>query len=328
MSWDLTTLIDFSGDRFECIKALISFFEPDLRSIQFEVVREINYEDEILDAGDLVWNSSTLSKLVSLFNQYPESADTYRYISVGLGLHGYGDFDYSPYPEISFKSNTQRRGIRAVGQEGDAVLLFGNHKTYKDKNVLPKSGRILDMDLVVQTLKHICQTIQPKNLYLLSEEQIYVPWNYHFIFHNELKGYAQDLADVIQLVLHGGDERYIDGRHGYEVGVSDDFGMTFCRRNRGHIETLQNFMLKYGTQLERKGLPTTFSREYMEESLLDSSSIADEGDSLMDFFFVGEGLGIYAKPLINRYCESIFLSLISGLTDKVDEIPIEVPIQI
>jgi hypothetical protein len=100
--------------------------------------------------------------------------------------------------------------------------------------------------------------------------------------------------------------------------------MIFCKRNSGYIETLQNFMLKYGTQLERKGLPITFARKYMEESLLDAFLIAEEGDPLMDFFFVGEGLGIHAKPLLNRYCESFFLSLISGLTVKVDEIPVKV----
>jgi hypothetical protein len=327
MTWDLDTLIDFSGHPFECLKTLIDFFEVDLENFQY-TVRQVGLDgwpkEGILERGDLIWQPGTLLELEKLFKKYPLTADTYTYMNIGLGLHGYGDFDYSPYPAVSFYSISQRRGATAVRQEGDAILTFGNNKAYKNKNVLPKSGRTVDMDFVVDILKHICQTIKPKNLYLLSEEKVYIPWNYHFIFHDELKGYVHDLADVIQLVLHGGDERYSDGRNDYEVGVSDNFGMTFCKRNCGHIETLQNFMLKYGTQLERKGLPATFTREYMEESLLDAFSIAEEGDPLMDFFFVGEGLGIYAKPLLNRYCESIFLSLISGLTVKVDEIPVEV----
>jgi hypothetical protein len=324
MTWNLDTFIDFSGHPFECIEALTNFFELDLENIQYEVYqvgRDGWPKEETLDSGNLIWQPRTLLELERLFERYPASADTYTYLSVGLGLYGYGEFGgYSPYPEMCFYSIPQRKSVPVIS---DAILTFGNHNAYKGKSVLPKSGRCLDRDFIIEILKHICQVIQPKNLYLLSEEQMYIPWNYHFIFHNELKGYAQDLADNIQLVLHGG-KCYGDGRNFYQVGISDDPGMTFCKRNRGHIEALQNFMLKYGTQLERKGIPATFTREYMEESLLDAFSIAEEGDPLMDFFFVGEGLGIYAKPLLNRYCESIFLSLISGLTVKVDEIPVEV----
>jgi hypothetical protein len=324
MSWYLDTQIDFSGHPFECVKALTDFFEADLENIQYKVTTGTWPNKKTRLEGELSWYSNTLLELEQLLNPYFIS-DDYRFITVGLGLYGYGEFGgYSPYPEIQFESQSQRQSRESVGRESDAVLMFANYKAYNNNYVFPKSKRTIDMDLVCQTLKYICQTIQPKNLYLLNSEQVYVPWNYHFIFHNELKGYADDLADVIQLVLHGGDERYSDGRHDYEVGISDNFGMTFCKRNRGHVEDLQNFMLKYGTQLERKGLPTTFTREYMEESLLDAFSIAEEGDPLMDFFFVGEGLGIHAKPLLNRYCESIFLSLISGLTVKVDEIPVEV----
>jgi hypothetical protein len=324
MSWYLDTRIDFSVHPFECVKALTAFFEADLENIQYRVITGRWSDEKTLLEGELDWCSKSLFELEQLLNPYFIS-DDYRFITVGLGLYGYGEFGgYSPYPEIQFGSYSQRLGRESVGKESDAVLMFGSHNAYSNNYVFPKSKRTIDMNLVCQTLKHICQTIQPKNLYLLSSEQIYIPWNYHFIFHNELKGYAHDLADTIQLVLHGGNECYSDGRHDYEVGVSDNFGMTFCKRNRGHIETLQNFMLKYGTQLERKGLPTTFTREYMEESLLDAFSIAEAGDPLMDFFFVGEGLGIHAKPLLNRYCESIFLSLISGLTDKVDGVSVEV----
>jgi hypothetical protein len=325
MTWDLTTLIDFSEDRFECVKALINFFGVDLRSVQYEVVQKINlYDDKTIDKGNLAWNEDTLSIIESLLNQYPEHTGTYKYISIGLGLHGYGELGgYSPYPEVSFKSNAHSKSIY-IGQESDAVLLFGNHKAFRSESSLPRSGRFLDRNFVIETLKYICQKIKPKNLYLLSEEHVYIPWNYHFIFHDSPQGYAQDLADVIQLVLHGGDERYIDDRRNYKAGVSDNPGMTFCKRNRGHIETLQNFLLKYGTQLEQKGIPTTFTREYLEEAVLDACSISEEGDPVMDFFFVGEGLGVYAQPLLDRYCEFIFLSLISGLTEKEDKIPVEV----
>jgi hypothetical protein len=312
MTWDLNTLIDFSGHPFECLKSLIDFFEPDLENFQYEVyqVRRDGWPKEgTLESGDLIWQSGTLSELEKLFEKYPLTADTYTYMSIGLGLYGYGDFDYSPYPEVHFCSIPQRRGITAMGQEGDAILTFGNHNAYKGENVLPKSGRSLDRDFVVEILKYLCQTIQPKNLYLLSEQQVYIPWNYHFIFHNTPQGYLQDLADVIQLVLHGGDERYTDGRHSYESGVSDDFGMDFCSRKHEHIKFLQEFILKHGTRLEQKGLPNTLTREDLEDSVLDACGLGSEENPLMDFFFVGEGLGVYSKPLLKRYCEYIFMAL-------------------
>jgi hypothetical protein len=316
MSWYLDTRIDFSGHPFECVKALTDFFEADLENIQYKVLTGRWSDEKILLEGELIWHPNTLFELEQLLKPYFIS-DNYRFITVGLGLYGYGEFGgYSPYPEIQFVSQSQRIGRELVGKESDAVLMFGPYqayKTYEGKNnyVLPKSKRTIDMDLITLTLKHICQTIQPKNLYLLSEQQIYIPWNYHFIFHNELKEYAQDLADTIQLVLHGGDERYVDGRRDYEVGVSDNPGMTFCRRTLGHMKVLQDYMLECGTQIEKQGIPETLSRELIEDALLETSTILDEGEPMMDFFFVGNGLGVYTQPLINRYLDLFFLALMS-----------------
>ena len=310
MTWDLDTLIDLSGSRFECIKALINFFEVDLRSIQYEVIIGEYPNKKILERENLTWDLSTLSKLEALLNRYPEYADTYDYMSIGLGLNGYGELgNYSPYPEIFFKRSAHTKGIYAVGQEGDATLLFGNHNAYRSESVLPKSGRLLDRDFVTQTLIHLCEKIQPKNLYLLSEEQVHIPWNYHFIFHNSLDGYAQDIADIIRLMLHGG-EGYADGRHDYKAGVSDHPTMAFCKRSSESIEILREFVLEHGARIEQNGLPQTLSRELVEDALLEIPTIPGESDDpSMDFFFVGEGLGIYTQPLLKRYLDLIFIGL-------------------
>jgi hypothetical protein len=311
MTWDLDTHIDLSRDPFECVKALTDFFESDLENIQYEVITGRWSEEKTLEKGELVWHPNTLSDLENLLHPYLQS-DNYRYITVGLGLHGYGDFSYSPYPEIAFYSQSQRKGGESVGQKGDAVLMFGNHNAYRIESVLPKSGRLLDRNFIVETLKHICLQIQPKNLYLLSEEQVYIPWNYHFIFHNSPQGYAQDLADLIQLVLHGGDERFVDGRRTYEIGVSENFGMTFCKRKRNQVEILQQFMLEYGVQIEEQGLPETLSEELIEGALLEASNIlSNEEKPMMNFFFAGDGLGIYAQPLFGGYLDAFFIVLMA-----------------
>jgi hypothetical protein len=319
MTWDLDTLIDLSGSRFECIKALINFFEVDLRSIQYEVIIGEYPNKKILESENLTWDLSILSKLEALLNRYPEYADTYDYMSIGLGLHGYGELgNYSPYPEIFFKRSAHTKGIYAVGQEGDATLLFGNHNAYRSESVLPKSGRLLDRDFVTQTLIHLCEKIQPKNLYLLSEEQVYIPWNYHFIFHNNLDGYAQDIADIIRLMLHGG-EGYADGRHDYKAGVSDHPTMAFCKRSSESIEILKEFVLEHGARIEQNGLPQTLSRELVEDALLEIPTIpGEDADPSMDFFFVGEGLGIYTQPLLKRYLDLIFLALMIRVEGTAD----------
>jgi hypothetical protein len=308
MTWNLDTLIDFSGYPFECVKVLTDFFESDLENIQYEVITGRWSDEKTLEKGELVWHPNTLFDLENLLHPYLQS-DNYRYITVGLGLHGYGDFSYSPYPEIAFYSQSQREGGESVGQKGDAVLMFGNHNAYRIESVLPKSGRLLDRNFIVETLKHICLQIQPKNLYLLSEEQVYIPWNYHFIFHSSLDGYAQDLSDIIRLVLHGG-EGYVDGRHYYKAGVSDNPGMTFCKRTSESIKILQEVVLKHGTRIEQNGLPQTLPRELVEDALLEIPTIpGEDADPSMDFFFVGEGLGIYTQPLLKRYLDLIFLAL-------------------
>jgi hypothetical protein len=315
MSWNLTALIDLSGDRFGCVRALIDFFEPDLRSIQYEVIIGSYPNEKSLERDNLAWDLNTLSKVETLLNQYPEHADTYGYISIGLGLHGYGELGgYSPYPEIFLGSSAYKNSY-AVGQDADILILFGHHRAYRGESSLPKSGRFLDRNFVSEILKYICQKIQPRNLYLLSEEEAYIPWNYHFIFHNSSQGYAQDLADVIQLVLHGGDERYVDDRRNYNAGVSENFGMTFCKRNRGHIKVLQDYMLDCGSEIEKKGLLfQVLSKELMEDALLEIPTIPGENvDPSMDFFFVGDGLGVYAQPLLDRYLDLFFLALMSRI---------------
>jgi hypothetical protein len=321
MTWDLDTRIDLSGDRLECVKALVEFFESDLEDIQFHVSQSFGFNSKNLTEGNLVWQSDTLGELEKLLEQYPSTSTDYRYLSIGLGLNGYGEFGgYSPYPELVFYGS-QKKDFMPNRPESDAVLLFGNQNAYRIESVLPKSGRLLDRNFVTQTLIHLCETIQPKNLYLLSEEQVYIPWNYHFIFHNSLDGYAQDLADIIRLMLHGG-EGYVDGRHDYEVGVSNNPGMTFCKRTSESIKILQEFILEHGTRIEQNGFPQTLPRELVEDALLEIPTIPGEDtDPSMDFFFVGEGLGIYTQPLLKRYLDLIFLGFmirVEGIADTLE----------
>jgi hypothetical protein len=324
MGWDLTIEIDFSNEPLELVDALASFWEPDIESILFEVTRGGVRNEEVLMREEFDWNSSSLLKVKQLCQEGMQiGADTC--VEVWFGLHGRGEFGgYSPVPDVYFFGSEYvcRGGNRNYNAFCDATLSLGNHTAYKGEYNLPVSGRCLDRILVTELLKHICYEIQPKNLYLEHEQGANVPWNHHFIFHNTLEGYAKDLADLIQLGLHGGDERYADSRQDYEASISPSQKMMFGRRNQDHIEILQNFMLKYGTQIEKNGLPQTLSRELVEDALLETSTMLDEeGKPLLDFFFVGEGLGVYAQPLLNRYSDLIFLALmtrIEGTTEALE----------
>jgi hypothetical protein len=320
MTWDLDTCINLSGTPSECLESLINFFEPDLENIQFKAAQGRWPEEKVLAEHDnIVWQLNSFIRLKELFNQYLQVSDIR--ITVGLGLYGYGDFSYSPYPEFVFKG-FQKKSYNFVRQESDIELLFGNHKAYKGENKLPKSGRCLDTNLVTQALEYICREAQPKDLYLLSEQGVCIPWTYHFIFHNTPEGYLQDLKDVLQLVIYGGDEQYPDDRSTYESGLSDDSGRQYLMyggRNHEHISFLKDFIRKYGVPLEQQGLPATLTREDLEDSVLDACSLGDDDYPLMDFFFVGDGLGVYGKPLLQRYCEYIFMALMARFVEQGDE---------
>ena len=99
MTWNLEVDIDLAGEPFELVKALIECFANDLRNIRFEVARGLVFDEKILAKENLIWQSDTLSQLHSLFQQQWATDIS---IVIGLGLHGYGDFDYNPYPEIVF----------------------------------------------------------------------------------------------------------------------------------------------------------------------------------------------------------------------------------
>jgi hypothetical protein len=315
MTWDLETIINFSGEPFECLEALIDFYEMDLENIQLEAYQGRWPNGRILaqyhDDDSLSWGSNSLDELEEIFNQYLQIPDIE--IAVGLGLHGYGDYQYSPYPEFAYHGFS-RDNYSSVRQAHNAMLLFGNHNAYRGQNRLPKSGRFIDTDLVVQTLEHVCRQAQPKDVYVLSQQQVCIPWSYHFIFHNTLDGYLQDLKNTLQLTIHGGDNRYPDVRDTYESGLIEDnpelMYLLYGGRKQEHIEFLQDFMRKYGIQLEEKGLPQTLTREDLEDTILDTLAWGNDEHPLMDFFFVGEGLGMYGKPLFPGYCEYFFMNLI------------------
>jgi hypothetical protein len=313
MTWNLEVDIDLTGKSFELVKALIEFFVEDLKSIQFEVSRQQGVGEEILAKENLIWQSDTLLQLQNLFDRQ-WSADTS--FSVGLGLHGYGDFDYNPYPAIYFfglqhPMRTEYRSRRM----SEATLDFGNYKAYQGRNKLPVSQRCLDTVLISQALEYLCKQTQPKNLYLQNEECASIPWNYHFIFHNHPIGYIEDIAEIVRIMLHGGDKRYIDARRNYEPGLSDKLTMLFCKRIPKHIEALKQFVSYHGSSLEAQGIPEIFSQEQLEEALLKVFDDDKPGEEpVLDFFFVGDGLGIYSKPLLEKYCEQLYLCLIEQLS--------------
>jgi hypothetical protein len=119
-----------------------------------------------------------------------------------------------------------------------------------------------------------------------------------------------------------GDEQYPDDRSTDESGLSDDPGRMYLMyggRNHEHISFLKDFIRKYGVPLEQQGLPETLTREDLEDSVLDACSLGDDDYPLMDFFFVGDGLRVYGKPLLQRYCEYIFMALMAKFVKQGDE---------
>jgi hypothetical protein len=223
-----------------------------------------------------------------------------RAFHITVTLSGEGDLDYFPQPEI-YLFGPRHPGTSRYRRRSDAVIGFGNRKAFRGHNTLP-SGRILDEEFVVQLLKQVCQCSQPLSLYLINEECVSIPLNYHFVFHNNLKGFARDLDEIVRIILHGG-KGFGDARDDYKSPLAEEPTMLFCKRSGDYLVSLKEFITVHGSRLEVMGMPDSLERNCIEDALLASDNL--------EFFFADEGLGIYSKPLMASYCEDLYLEVMA-----------------
>lgn len=303
MSWDLEADVDLSGDGFSLIVAFSEALVPDIKRVTFEVTRG-DWPIEVLAKESYVWDSDTLKVLKRLCANGPVDDQTIHIMFTMCGE--YDNWDYAPWPEVylsgprDYDANYRRR-------RRDAMLYFGNRKAFQGNNTLA-SGRILDEAFVIQVLEQVCRRVQPQALYLLNEESVSIPLNYHFVFHRTLAGYASDIAEIVQVMLHGG-KTFQDGRRNYEQALFAERTMLFCKRGGEYLAFIKQFLAVLAPQLEERGVPDDLNLNLVGDALLACEDL--------DFFFTpNDGLGIYSKPLLSTYCENLYLEIMYRLNNE------------
>lgn len=301
MTWNLEADIDVHSNPFALVTAFLEFIAPDIEQIVFKVTHGY-WSTEIIKQEGHLWYSDTIQIIQSLYGNGPAIDQTIQIVVI---LSSYENWDYFPVPEL-YLFGSQHPGMGDHRRRSNAVISFGNRRAYMGKNILP-SGKKLDEFFVIEVLQHICKQVQPESLYLINEECVSIPLNYHFIFHRHLAGYATDLAEIVQLILYGG-KGFNDARRRYEPALSNNSTMLFCKRGGDYLASLKQFWATQVEQLEAHGIP-----EELDSNLVEDALIACEH---LEFFYTSHnGLGIYSKPLLESYCEDLYNEFIYRLNN-------------
>jgi hypothetical protein len=164
----------------------------------------------------------------------------------------------------------------------------------------------MDELFVVELLIQVSRLVNPKALFLHSEQAVSLPINYHFVYHNSLDGYLEDMAEIARLWLSGG-EGYGDGRAGYPPASTDERGetMMFAGRSGEWLATAKRFLAAKIPRLVERGLPERLTRPFMDDALRASTDLG--------YYYHESGLGVYALPPLEQYCEDPYFEMIERL---------------
>ena len=210
-------------------------------------------------------------------------------------------------PVYLYLFGTKHTGLSQYRRRADAMLDFGNRQRWKGDEKLI-TGEPACEDLLCHWLTIICDAARPKSLYVVPEEDVSVPLNYHMVYHSCSQGHVDDLRDLAQLALKGGYD-YRDGRRKYEALLaSTGESMLFCRRAGGRLDDLKNELRE---------------RRPILEKLLDGLEVPDEivetaalGSTRIEPMDTKTGLGIIAEPFLRYYSENFYLHMLHLLATQ------------
>jgi hypothetical protein len=299
MTWDIEADVDIAPEGYgRLCRALVGFFADDLSSIEVEVTQGDWPVDKVAEQS--FTGPDDIDALVAFMAAHGAPLHATH---VRLVLERAGALDYRPEPEFHVFGD-ELEGDGNHRRRAPVVLGFGNRKAWLGEAALP-SGLSLSDETLMLALQHVCKEARPGSLYVVSEEQVSIPFNEHFVFHADANTYLQDLTDIVQLCLYGGDGRYGDARDRYEPALQGDSTMMFGKRRGEHLEAVQRFLTAKLPRLEAHGLPRSITSSALESALLASEDL--------EFFFVDAGLGIFHAPLFRGYVEDFYFELIETL---------------
>jgi hypothetical protein len=303
MTWALEADVDFKGESTVLVKPFVDFYDKDINKARFHVQRGDYYPFEEIADFQLEASASLATMLLENIKKY--EADDIR-ITIDFYLEVI-EPRYFPVPNLMiFGSNL---GSNCVRRRSPVVIGFGNRNAWRGDTTLPHSGRKVDESLVALFLKYFCLEVRPESLYLVNEQQASIPFNDHFVYHSDISGFANDLYDIMKLCLYGGKGIYSDGRQLYKAALYEEKTMLLCNRSGEYREKFKQYLLAKLPMLENKGL-LNLSRDLAETAFLKYSDVLD--------YFTDEssGIGIFSKPLLDKYVEMFYISMIDDLTNE------------
>jgi hypothetical protein len=258
------------------------------------------------------WDGTTISKdTIRGMTGFSSSLSKYcrsllvnkNRIEIGIDLAV--EFYEQACPQPSIQLFAPANSGRTTRRRSDAVLAFGNRKAYKGSTHLA-NGSILTEQFVIDALKSVCKIVSPKSVFLHCEETVSFPIDYHFVYHRSLEGFAEDVAEIVRISVHGG-AGYQDGRRYYEAALSDVKGetMMFGRRHGEWLSAIKSFIAAKASWLDAVGVPTTLSPEFIANVIAQCTDVG--------FFRTNDGLGVFGLPLLEGYCEDFYVGIMEQL---------------
>ena len=307
MSWELRVHLELDefGDAESLVTAMVQSSQPFLGKLKCqEVGSGWNYETtpvfakhQLAPRGD---HGSFFAEQVARLH----NADRLLEVELWVEIE-----DTEPHfrPVYIYIFGSAHVGLSQNGRRFPVVMDFCNRQRWKGNDNLI-TGEPADEQFLVRWLTDICDLVRPRSLYAPPEENVYVPFNYHLVYHNTPAGHADDLRELARLALHGG-RGYDDARQRYEplLDIRDE-SMLFCRRAGGRLDDLKNELRE---------------RRPILEKLLDGLEVPDEivetaalGSTRIEPMDTKTGLGIIAEPFLRYYSENFYLHMLHLLATQ------------
>ncbi len=178
------------------------------------------------------------------------------------------------------------------------VIDFDNRQRWKKGRDNLITGEPADEDFIIRWLTAICDLAQPKSLYVVNEESVSIPFNYHLVYHNTCQGHVDDLREIARLALYGG-RGYNDRRDHYQplLDIHDE-SMLFCRRAGMRLDDLKYELSDRRDLLKQlaHGLP-------VPDDIVETALLQTHRTEPMD---TKQGFGFVCRPFLRDYGEYFY----------------------
>ncbi|MCG8422690.1 MAG: hypothetical protein MJE77_32640, partial [Proteobacteria bacterium] len=238
MSWDLNVDIDLDqfGDATRLLSAMIKSSRPFLGELK------CHERGPGLDVRNPVLAEHQLSPMEDHTLFFAKRVEQIINADQCLELELWIELERSERlltPVYVYIFGSAHAGLSDYRRRYPVNIDFCNRQRWKGNDNLI-TGEPADEQFVLRWLTEICELSRPRSLYVIPEESVNIPFNYHMVYHNHAAGHADDLRELARLALKGG-RGYDDARWDYQplLDIPGE-NILFCRRAGGRLDDLKN----------------------------------------------------------------------------------------